>query len=50
MKFVLLLIIVLACGGVAGLEVHDAYMPAAMAFFGFAIGYAGLAWLYWPFQ
>ena len=39
-----------ACGGVAGLEVHDAYMPAAMAFFGFAIGYAGLAWLYWPFQ
>jgi hypothetical protein len=49
MKFILLIAIILACVGITALELHDAHQPAALAFFGFAIGYAGLAWLYWPF-
>jgi hypothetical protein len=47
MIVILNLVIVLACLAIAAILVNAHAYPAAFAYSGFALGYVGLAWLYW---
>jgi hypothetical protein len=47
MIVILNLVIVLACLAIAATLAASHSYPAAFAYSGFALGYVGLAWLYW---
>lgn len=46
MKWFLCIVIALCCLWIAGLYARDGGYAGALTFAGFAIGYAGLAWMY----